>query len=95
MTLEFALVALQCGSRGGVRKDVAYGLPPSELACALYGGAGGLLQVLGMRSAVSRVVRHTFHQRLPIWTMCKPLLQIIRRTLPLQLKRLRLQCPIY
>ena len=54
MTLEFALVALQCGSRGGVGKNVAYGLPPSELACALYGGAGGLLQVLGMNSAVSR-----------------------------------------
>jgi hypothetical protein len=52
MTLEFALVALQCGSRGGVREDVAYGLPPSELAYALYGGAGGLLQVLGMNSAV-------------------------------------------
>ena len=51
MTLEFALVALQCGSRDGVGKDVAYGLPPSELACVLYGGAGGLL---GMNSAVSR-----------------------------------------
>ena len=41
------------------------------------------------------VVRHTFHQRLPVRTMRKPLLQIIRRTLSLQFKRLRLQCPIY